>query len=215
MFKAFCAILLAGCDAFPRDPNGALDEAKDDTLRVGAVSSPPWMMVDNGRVTGVDADLIRGFAESIGTKVEWVSGSESELLPILEHHELHLVAGGLVKATPWKKRVGLTNPYRREKVVVCSTNGGSLPDEIEDLPIGVKKGSSVIAEVTKKEGVPVVLDSPIGYLGLVAVHHRDMKKAGCGPARLTIAVHDHVMAIPKGENGLLMALEEYLSAEGH
>lgn len=212
---ALCNVFLAGCDSYPRDPDSSLEKAKMSGLRVGAIHSPPWVEVRESRITGVEADIIKNFSQSIGTGVEWMSGSESDILSILEQGELHIVIGGLTRKTPWRKRVGLTNPYKKESVVVCSTNSVPVPRQIERMPVAVEKGSATIADVKKQGGTPVIVDSLNGYQGLVAVPENEAEATGCGPQTLRLVIHKHVLAVPKGENGLLVALENYLNAQGY
>lgn len=213
--SVLCLTLLAGCDSYPKDPDSSLRKAKQSGLRVGAIHSPPWVEVRQGSVTGREAEIVEGFAKSIGSHVEWMTGGESEILPILEQKELQIVIGGLSKETPWRKRVGLTNPYKKESVVVCSTDSTPVPKRIEHLPVAVERGSATIADVKKKSGVPVIVDSLSGYQGLVAVPEDQMKKVQCGSQKLRLVRHQYVLAVPKGENALLAALESYLNDNGY
>ena len=206
---------LSGCESYPNDPKNSLEEAKAKKLRVGFIEAPPWIWVEDGEVKGIEAEIVKGFAENINTEVEWIKGTEEELMPLLEAFELHLVVGGLTQSTPWKKHVGLTGPYKKEKVVVCNTNGDEIPKEIEDHPVGVKKGSAIGAYVKKKNGIPVFQDSLQTYQGLVAVYEYELDAFDCSASQLSIHTERHVIAVPKGENNLLMTLEEYLNGAGY
>ena len=208
-------LFIAGCDAYPNDPNHSLQEARGDTLRVGLMEAPPWVILKNGEVAGIEAELVKGFARTIDAEVEWVKGTEEELMPLLENFELHLVVGGITKSTPWKKHVALTGAYLKEKVLICNTKGGDLPEEVEDLEIGVRKGSAIGAYVKKKGGIPVFLDSLEAYRGLIAGYDDELRKMGCIPSDLSIKTEKHVIALPRGENNLLMTLEEYLHEAGY
>lgn len=103
-------LAVAGCD-LPRDPEGTLERVRGGTLRAGVVPNPPWVVVEAGRVRGVEPALVRRFARSLDARIEWVAGTESELLERLETRDLDLVAGGLTRSNPWGSRVGLTRPY--------------------------------------------------------------------------------------------------------
>ncbi|MBW3554485.1 MAG: transporter substrate-binding domain-containing protein [Gemmatimonadetes bacterium] len=104
---------LTACD-LPRDPVGTLDRVRGDTLRVGVVAAPPYLVRSGERAGGPEADLIRAFAGRIGAEVEWRWGSLDDHMESLEAFELDLVAGGLTTASPWKKKVGFTRPWRVE-----------------------------------------------------------------------------------------------------
>ncbi len=215
-----CAYLLlvtglAGCDTYPKDPLSTLEEAKSEGLAVGVIQAPPWVEMAGGDLRGMEVDLVKGFAKTLGTEINWVRGSETELMRILEAHELHVVIGGLSARTPWKKSVGLTNSWIKENIIVCHTTPGPLPDEIKGLSVAAIKGSAVIADVKNKDAVPNPVDSFAGYSGLMAMSELDSARAECGSDTRVIKTNKHVIAVARGENALLMALEEYLNAAGY
>jgi polar amino acid transport system substrate-binding protein len=216
LIAAFVAVVTTlGCDGFPNDPSGSLREAQQNGLRVGVIHAPPWADVRGQQPEGIEIELVRRFAESIGARVEWMQGEERDLMLILQERELHLVVGGVTKSTPWARHVGLTDAYKKEKVVVCSTTNESVPKDLEEIPVSVKRGEATAAYVKQRGGRPVAFNTLTGYQGLVAAPERDANRLGCGKERLVIETNHHVIAIPKGENGLLMKLEEYLNAAGY
>jgi ABC-type amino acid transport substrate-binding protein len=103
-------VLASGC-GIPRDPHGTLDRVRGGTLRAGVSVNEPWTRVESGRPAGVEVTLVREFADELDANVEWVVGSESELMAALERWELDVVVGGLGDDTPWRQRVGLTGAY--------------------------------------------------------------------------------------------------------
>ena len=105
-------VTTVGCGAVPRDPEKTLERVTGATLRVGVSHHPPW--TDAGQTTeptGSEIDLVKGFAQTLGAKIEWVVGGEEMLITALEHGELHLVVGGLTAETPWVDHVAITKPY--------------------------------------------------------------------------------------------------------
>jgi hypothetical protein len=44
-------------------------------VRVGVVADPPWVILGKGEPRGVEPELIRRFAEQVGTEIEWVEGT--------------------------------------------------------------------------------------------------------------------------------------------
>jgi polar amino acid transport system substrate-binding protein len=110
---AFLAVvLLAGC-YFPDDPDGTLDRVQNGRLRAGLSAREPWTRVADGKPAGPEARLVEDFAAGLNAQIDWTVGSESDLLAALEKRDLDLVVGGLTDDTPWRDRVGLTNPYLR------------------------------------------------------------------------------------------------------
>ena len=208
-------IFLLGCESYPNDPKNSLEEARGNTLRVGVIEAPPWIVIENGEVKGIEAEIVKGFAKQINAEVEWIKGTEEELMPLLETFELHLVVGGITSSSPWKRHVGLTGAYKKEKVFICNTTGDLLPEEIENREVGVKKGSAIGAYVKKKNGIPVFQKSLDDYKGLVAVYEYELDQFNCQDSYLSIHTEKHVIALPRGENNLLMTLEEYLHEAGY
>ena len=109
------AVLLTstGCGVeIPADPDGTLERVQGDVLRVGVSAMPPWTSsVTGGEPDGVEIALIRAFAESLGSEVEWTEGGEEHLVSKLERGELDVVVGGITASSPWADKAALTRPY--------------------------------------------------------------------------------------------------------
>jgi hypothetical protein len=109
------AILLgiAACD-LPKDPERTLERARGGTLRVGAVDSPPWLVRSGDQGTGPEAELVEALAAALGAEIDWRWGSLDSHHSALERFQLDVVAAGLTDATPGRKKVGFTRPWRVE-----------------------------------------------------------------------------------------------------
>lgn len=126
------ALLLAGCGvSIPTDPDGTSAEVEGGTLRVGVTDSEEWAEVREGEEpTGLEPELIRGFAAEKDARIEWSTGSEQRLVEQLEEGRLDLVLGGLRPDTPWSDRGSTTETYElvdseggREKLVMLAPLG--------------------------------------------------------------------------------------------
>lgn len=115
------APLLAGCGvSMPADPDGTLQEITGGTIQVGVTAAAGeegnWVQLQPGtEPAGIEPDLVRGFAATREATVEWIGGTEHELVDDLEHGELDLVIGGFADDTPWTKHAGMTRPYMETK----------------------------------------------------------------------------------------------------
>lgn len=202
--------LLLACDGYPKDPKGSLHAARNQVLKVGASEFPPWVQWENGSVTGVETELVSQFASSIGARVEWVQGSEGMLMTLLEAHELHLVVGGITADSPWNDRVALTRPYRKQHYVICSTDENLSPRNIKNQKVAVHKNSLLSAQIKAEDGIPERLTSLKNYRGLIAISADERSRYPCGQEQISLKPIEHVIALPMGENALLMAVEKFL-----
>jgi ABC-type amino acid transport substrate-binding protein len=121
---SFVLLLAAGCDAFPRDPEGTTERIMAaKTIRVGVIP-------------GDGEDLVRGvtmrIAAALGARLEFVDGGEESLLPRLEGGGLDLVVGRFAEKSPWKDRVAFSDPVRRE----------DPPGDEPILRLAVRKGEN-------------------------------------------------------------------------
>lgn len=112
---------LAGCalvpEHFPADPNGTLTRVEGGFLRVGVAPNPPWTELPRGaeaeplRPSGVEVELVEGFARTVDAEITWEAGSEERLVGDLEAGQLDVVVGGLTARTPWASHAAVTRPY--------------------------------------------------------------------------------------------------------
>ena len=69
MFVLLAPIL--SCSNLPRDPKQTLRNVQTRPMRVGLVEHPPWVVRTNGEPRGVEVELVRQFANGLGTTPEW------------------------------------------------------------------------------------------------------------------------------------------------
>src|SRR5690348_16039069 len=94
-------LLAAGC-SLPHDPEGTSKRIQTThELRVGVTDNPPWVRATSAEPGGIEADIVRRFAQQIHAKVLWSRGSETALVQSHKHHEIDLVIGGFDKQTVW------------------------------------------------------------------------------------------------------------------
>lgn len=219
LLTAFALWSGAGCD-IPRDPEGTLAEATRETLRVGVTEAPPWVVKPDDRrstvnppAEGVEADLVRRFARSIGADIEWIWGSTADHMEALGRHDLHLAIGGYAADDPWAAHVGMTTPYHTERWRVAAPAGAPSPASESDIRgrrVAVPSTGATAARVRERDAHPVRSDDPWRAPGLVAgpvwrlyLLGRDTAGVGLGEIR-------HVIAVPPGENDFLVTLERSL-----
>jgi polar amino acid transport system substrate-binding protein len=107
---AILALALTAC-GLPRDPDGTLERVEGSSIRVGITDSPPWTTTAQEEPAGVEPALIEELASELDAEVEWVEGSESEILEDIEEGHLDVAIGGFTADNPWSKKVTFTQPY--------------------------------------------------------------------------------------------------------
>lgn len=105
--------VLGGCGVtVPTDPDGTIERVRGGELRVGVSPHEPWTQVGaGGTPTGLEPELVEGFARSLDADVVWTPGGEEELVGDLDRGELDLVVGGFTASTPWTSHAAVTVSY--------------------------------------------------------------------------------------------------------
>lgn len=205
-------VLLAGCDGFPRDPENSLERIQTDgVVRVGAVFNSPWVTSeDNDQLNGAEGELLRGFAEELGVRMETVWGGDQELFEALRHNELDVIVGGLSVTNPWLKQAGYTNPFYINRTLVAAPPGQQPVSDIEGRSVAIKPHSSLRQLIERKGGEPDTHSDPFVTDGLVAAPYWEITGRGYTPTEIELRKEEHVIAVAPGENALLLELERYL-----
>lgn len=206
------AIAAAGCQ-YPRDPDGTLNRVEGGVMRVGVTEADPWAVLEGDRpVGGVEVELARRFAREVGTRIEWVQGSEEELVEAAKEGQVDLIVGGLTNKSRWKKDVALTRPYVESRSVVGIPAGESFPDDFAGVPVAAELGSAeegLLAQRTEARVVPVASLAPRAGRPVAAPHYV-LDDLGLLDSGTELDKAKHVMAVKLGENAFLVRLERFL-----
>jgi polar amino acid transport system substrate-binding protein len=211
---ALVAALVCGCD-FPRDPEGTLDRVRGGVMRVGVTPAEPFVSLnDDGDPTGVEVELVRGFADTLDARVEWVTGSESDLMEALAGGQLDVVIAGLTRQSEWRRVAALTRPYLTTQVVIAAPDEAQAEQLSEDLGgarIGVEANSPEAAKLEQDtDAIAVPVDDLATADGPLAVPDYLLDDLGLVRTDAELDEHEHAMAVPMGENAFLVALERFL-----
>lgn len=209
MLFGFIITALPAC-RFPQDPNHTLERVRGNKMQVGVVENRPWVIRADNEAAGVEAALIREFAQELDAEIEWVWGSEQEHMEALERFELDVVVTGLTKATPWSSRVALTTPYIETPIKVGLPPSAAPLATLEGVEIAVAQGSAVATYVEEEEAIPVPVEDLSQVEGPIAAPEWQLEDWGFVVTDFTLHTEQHVMATPPGENGWLVRLERFL-----
>ena len=208
---ALAGVATGGCD-FPRDPEGTLDRIRGGTMRVGVAESDPWVRLEGERPGGVEPRLIERLAGSLGARVEWIEGSESELVAALEERQLDLVIAGLTTESPWEKHAALTRPYVKTKLVVGLPPGTEARDDLSGLRVVAEDGGAAagLVESRTEANVTRVDDIARARGRPAAVEEWLLDDLDLEPSGVELEEQRHIMATSPGENAWLLELERFL-----
>jgi polar amino acid transport system substrate-binding protein len=206
------ALLAAGCQ-YPRDPDGTLNRVEGGVMRVGVTAADPWVLLEGDEPSGgVEVELARRFARDVGARIEWVHGSEEELVDAAKEGQVDLILAGLTSKSRWKKDVAFTRPYVETRTVVGAPAGASYPDDLAGVPVAVKLGTEeegLLEQRTDARVVPVAeLASRRGEPA--AVHDYLLDDLDLTESGTKLDTAKHVMAVKLGENAFLVRLERFL-----
>jgi polar amino acid transport system substrate-binding protein len=221
--RLLVALLLAlapGSCQFPADVDGTLDRVRGGTLRVGVTPADPFVILSDGsEPRGVEAELVKRFARRLDADVEWVPGSEAELMGALHGRQLDVVIAGLTRKSPWQTEVTLTRPYLNTQWVIAAPDRATARDLSEDLEghdVAVEANSELAAKLYEDTDATVVpVDDVADAQGPVAVEHYLLDDLGLVRTDAELDEHEHAMAVAMGENAFLVELERFLLDSGN
>jgi polar amino acid transport system substrate-binding protein len=206
------ALLAAGCQ-YPRDPDGTLNRVEGGVMRVGVTAADPWVLLEGDEPSGgVEVELARRFARDVGARIEWVHGSEEELVDAAKEGQVDLILAGLTSKSRWKKDVAFTRPYVETRTVVGAPAGASYPDDLAGVPVAVELGTEeegLLEQRTDARVLPVAdLASRRGEPA--AVHDYLLDDLDLTDSGTELDTAKHVMAVKLGENAFMVRLERFL-----
>jgi polar amino acid transport system substrate-binding protein len=181
-------------------------------MRVGVTEADPWVQIEGTEPSGgVEVELVERFASGLDARIEWVDGSEEELVNAMKEGSLDLVIGGFTKKTRWKKDVALTRPYVSTRSVVGTEPGSTVEDDFDGVRVAVERGTEQEALLEKKTEAEVVpVDSLADANGPVAAEEFVLDDLDLEAAGDELKKEKHVMALPFGENAWMVRLERFL-----
>lgn len=119
-FLLVAALLAAGCDSIPADPDGTLARVRGERqFKVGLIAS-------HAPAPDEAVDLLRRLSRATGAKAVVERGPAERLLTRLEEGHLDLVLGEFAEKSPWAAQVTLTQPISAKGPAVlaaASRNG--------------------------------------------------------------------------------------------
>ena len=109
VFVACIALCLAGCAL---RPGAAAVPARADLLRVGVTpDAPPIIYREDGRVTGLEADLAQALGRDLGKEVRFVALRWDDQISALLDGRTDIIMSGMSVTQTRGSEVAFTSPY--------------------------------------------------------------------------------------------------------
>lgn len=149
----FCVAVLivaAACIAACAAVSSPVIAPSADILRVGVcANSPPVIFKnDDGTYSGIEAELARELASSLGKTVYFVDCDWDDLIPALLENRIDIIMSGMTVTESRSVRVAFTEPYLRSGQMGLTTNQNALRIYglnsllSADMRIGMEKGTT-------------------------------------------------------------------------
>jgi len=208
------ALAASGCSDFPKDNAETLKQLQAGReMKVGVTHNPPWTVVAEGRIEGVEPALVTQWAQSLGTRARFVTGPADDLVEALYKRELDVLVMGLTDKTPHSGKLALSQPYLEVK-----TNIGVAP---EQTPLADWTGQRIavdperldlVAQVRELEAEPVPFERGAAPVPIMAGYDFELERRGLKPTEDELSTERRVMAVIPGESALLLSLDRFLQA---
>ena len=211
--------LVLGACQYPRDVEGTLDRVSGGVMHVGISESDPWVRTGGREPGGVEVQLLKRFARTLDARIEWVRGSESDLVEALHGRKLDVVAAGLNRRSEWQRVTALTRPYLTTKIVIAAPDEATADELSSDLGgrrIAVEANSPEAAKLSQDtDAIPREVEDPTKAGGPVVVEDYMLDELGLVATDAELDEHEHCLAVAMGENAFLVELERFLLDREH
>lgn len=207
----FAALVLAGC-RYPVNIERPMADMQGGEVNIGLSENPPWVINTDQGPAGLEVEIIRALAEKMDATINWHWDSEGNLLAALSQHQLDLVIGGLTQDSNVSTLAAPTKAYYQSHYSVGVPESASLPSNLEGVEVAVPAVNH-IAHALKKEGAIPRPTTDLGtYNEAVANPSWWLHAHNYQVGDWEIATDHHVMALPKGENAWMLAVQRHLNS---
>jgi polar amino acid transport system substrate-binding protein len=176
-------------------------------MRVGIQDSEPWAVLVDGEAHGVEPRILEAFADELDAEIEWVPGSDEDLMGALHQREIDVVVGGITSTSPWVNEVTFTHPYLTTAVIVAAPE---LVEDIAGVEVAVEAGTEEAGLLEMTDARPIAVEDVMQAEGAVVIDNWLLDDLQLVDSGVRLREDDHVMAVQSGENAWIVRLERYL-----
>lgn len=188
---------VSACGQYPKDMRGTLKKVEHGTIVVGVTENPPYVIYQDGKLSGTDIELVQAFAKDLNANVEWVNGPESTVMTLLKEGQIDVAAGGFNQRSIWKKEVYFVRPYDTLQYKWGVPANTSLPQDLKERQVYVRRGSVAGAYVHQAKGKVVYKDALTGNEPLVVAASEVLSEMGYQTSEAVLQEDKKSLAIQK------------------
>ncbi|MCQ8212737.1 transporter substrate-binding domain-containing protein [Cetobacterium somerae] len=119
---------------------------------------PPFEYLENGKIVGLDPDIIEAIFQKLGYKYKWVNMEFGGLISALQTGKIDVVIAGMSITPERAKMVQFTSPYLTSKVAFITNKKNPIKgmDDLENKKYGAELGTTKENTAKKIHGSTVV-----------------------------------------------------------
>lgn len=139
--------------------NSVLASTKEKVYVVGTNAEyPPFEYLENGKISGLDPDIIEAIAEKLGIQYKWANMEFGGLISALQTGKIDIVIAGMSITPERSMAVQFTEPYISSKVAFITNKKNPIKsmDDLENKKYGVELGTTKEASAKKIKGAIVI-----------------------------------------------------------
>lgn len=130
------------------------------TVRIGVLGAfKPWSFPDtDGTMQGIEVDLAKSVADTLGVKLETVIVTSANRMQFLQQGKIDAIIGGMYDTAERRKVIGIIEPAYWTSGPTLMAKEGIIKDwkDIKDKPVCAKQGANYNKQVQREYGPRLV-----------------------------------------------------------
>lgn len=199
------ALFLTGCG--DNQANGGKKVLKMAT----EATFPPYEYFENGKVCGIDVDIVTEITKNLGYDLEVVDMKFDSVILSVQTSKCDIAASGITVTEDRKKQINFTHPYvtAAQVIIVPKESKIGKPEDLKDekIRIAVQQGTTGDSYVATNLHEPLRYDN--AGLAVAALLAAKCEAVVCDsePAKVHVSKHPEVKILP-----IALTSEEYAFA---
>lgn len=228
---ALMAVSAAGCSSAR-----SLSDVKNSGKLMMSTNAEfePFEYKDGGEIVGIDIDISKKIAESLGVELEISDIAFDSLIPALQSGKADIVAAGMTADEERRESVDFSDPYfnASQAIIVAADSDITGPADLADKTVGVQLGTTgdqyctnedgeseyTVAEVRRySKGMEAVSDLMAGRIDAVVIDNFPAQKfvenneGAIKVLDTALTEEEYAIAVPKGNTEMLDAVNSVLA----